>query len=56
MSASSGGDSLTGDVDDDDDTLVTFTVTTSGAQTAVTITVTSEDGVDNVHTVNLQRS
>ena len=56
VSASSGGNSLTGDVDATDETLVTFTVTTSGAQTAVTITVTSEDDVDNVYTVNLQRS
>ena len=56
VSASSGGDSLTGEVDATDETLVTFTVATSGAQTAVTITVTSEDGVDNVYTLNLQRS
>ena len=55
VKASSGSDGLTGVEGENDETIVTFTIAApaTGVQTTVTITVTSEDGVDNVMTLNV---
>ena len=55
VKASSGSDGLTGVAGATDKSIITFTVATAVGQTTVTITVTSEDGVDNVMTLNIVR-
>ena len=55
VKASSGSDGLTGVAGEVDATIITFTVATAVGQTTVKVTVTSEDGVDNVRTVNVVR-
>ena len=55
VTASSGSDGLTGVPGEADETIITFTVATPVGQTTVTVTVKSEDGVDNVRTVNVVR-
>ena len=50
-----GGTTIEGEADDTNENLITFEVSTSVGQTAVNITVTSEDGVDNSYTVNVVR-
>ena len=55
VKASANGDGLTGVAGDNDETITTFTVATPVGQTTVRITVTSEDDVDNVMTLNVVR-
>ena len=58
VTASSGSDGLTGVAGTTDPNIITFTVDSpaAGSQTTVVITVTSEDGVDNVMTLNLAKA
>ena len=56
VTATSGSDALTGVAGTTDPTIITFTLPTpSAGQRTVTITVTSEDGVKNVLTLNVVR-
>ena len=50
-----GGETVAGTADDTNENLITFTVSTAVGQTAVNITVTSEDKVDARYTLNLVR-
>ena len=51
-----GGTTLTGTADNQNENLLTYTVTTPVGQTVVNITITSEDDVAKAYTLNLQRS